>query len=34
MHAVEAIIMLFLNYGNLANVVTENIIKTRCIRIK
>ena len=29
--AEEAIIMLLVNYGN---VVAENIIKTRCIRIK
>ena len=33
-HAGEAIIMLLGNYENLANVVAENIIKTRCIRIK
>ena len=33
-HAGEAIIMLLGNYENFANVVAENIIKTRCIRIK
>ena len=33
-HAGEAIIMLLGNYENVANVVAENIIKTRCIRIK
>ena len=33
-HAGEAIIMLLGNYENFANMVAENIIKTRCIRIK
>ena len=33
-HAGEAIIMLVGKYENFANVVAENIIKTRCIRIK
>ena len=33
-HAGKAIIMLLVNYENFANVVAENIIKTRCIRIK
>ena len=33
-HAGEAIIMLLGNYENFANVVAENIIKIRCIRIK
>ena len=34
LHAGEAIIMLLVNYGDFSNVVTENIIKTRCSRIK
>ena len=33
-YAGAAIIMLLVNYGNFANVVTENIIKTGCIWIK
>ena len=33
-HAWESIIMLLVNYENFANVVAENIIKTRCIQIQ